>query len=206
MRTDWVPVSAAALVTGATALFVGAQLTPRPDGDGELLRLAGEHTDRSGILAVLLTVAAIGLVIGMPSLFTLFQRRGFHTGLCAAVLLSVGAVLLAAFAQVLVVFRSLTVNDAVTPEAIEAVANDGLQQSMVLGGFAVFYLGELLLALALLRARTTPVWVPWAFVLHVVCGPLGQAVLPEGWRGLGSVLMVAGFAGVAVAANQQGRG
>jgi hypothetical protein len=202
---DWLPVSAAALVTGGTALFLGAQMIPRPPGEGDLVALAGTHSDRFVILAVLLTVAAVGLIVGMPSLFTLFQRVAYRTGLLAAVLLSVGSVMLASFAQVLIVFRGLAVNGAVSADVVEAVAQDDLQQSMLVGGFLVFFAGELLLALALLRARTTPAWVPWAFVLHVALTPVSQAVVPEGWRGAAAIFVVAGFAGTGVAANRQGR-
>lgn len=204
VRTDWLPVSAAALITGATALFLGAQMTPRPRGDGDLLRTASEHGDRFAILAVLFTLASVGLLVGVPSLFTLFQRRGFRTGLVAAVLLSVGALMLAAFAQVLIVFRSLAQHDAVTEQAIDAIASDALLQAMMGSAFVAFYLGELLLALALFRARTTPPWVPWMFTAHVVSVPFTQA-LPEGWTGAGTLLMAAGFAGCAMAANRQGR-
>ena len=202
---DWLPVSAAALVTGGTALFLGAQMTPRPTGEGDLVAIAGEYSDRFVILAVLLTVAAAGLIVGMPSLFTLFQRTAYRTGLLAAVLLSAGAVMLAAFAQVLIAFRGLAVNGAVTPEVVQAVAQDDLQQSMLAGGFLVFFAGELLLALALLRARTVPAWVPWTFVAHVVLTPVSQAVLPGDWRGAAALFVVAGFAGTGVAANRQGR-
>lgn len=202
---DWLPISAAALLTGATALFFGAQMIPRPSGDGDLLRLAHENPDQWVALAILLTVAALGLVVGVPSLFTLFQRRGFRTGLGAAVCLCIGAVMLAAMAQVLVVFRALALNDRVTTATIQAVVDDPLQRWMVLAGFGVFYLGELLLALALLRARTTPAWVPWTLLLHLALVPTTALGLPELARDAGALFLAAGLVGAGVSANRVGR-
>lgn len=203
---DWLPISAAALLTGATALVIGAQLVPRPDGEGTLLRLAGEHPDQWLVLSILLTVAAVGLIIGMPCLFGLFGDRGFRTGLVGTFGMAVGSVLLAAFAQVLVLFRGLALQDALTEELVEVVTSDDLLRFMVTGGFFSFYGGELLLALALYRARTVPTWVPWAFLVHVAVVPL-QGFLPTPSQGLPVVLMAIGFAGAGItAARRSGQG
>lgn len=202
---DWLPISAAALLTGATALFFGAMMTPRPGGDGELLRSAQVEADNWIVLSVLLTVSAIGMVIGLPSLFTLFPRTGFRMGLLSAVLISVGCVLLAGFAQQLLLIRNLVNHDALTEQAIEALSSNNLQRVMLGAGFVVFYLGELALAVALFRARTAPRWVPWAFVAHVVGVLVGLRVLPQDLQGLPAILMTAGFVGVGVAANRTSR-
>jgi hypothetical protein len=205
MRMDWLPISAAALLTGAAALFFGAMMTPRPSGDGELLRRAATESENWVVVAALLTVAAVGLVVGLPSLFTLFQRRGSRAGLLAAMLLAVGCVMLAAFAQQLLFLRSLAQHDAVTGRTIEALGENHVQQVLVGAGFLIFYAGELALALALLRARTTPVWVPWSFVAHVALAAVALRVLPEDLQGLPALFMTAGFAGAGIAANRTAR-
>lgn len=199
---DWLPISAAALVTGATALVIGAQLVPRPDGEGTLLRLAAENPDQWLVLSILLTVAAVGLIIGMPCLFVLFGTKGFRTGLVGTFGLAVGAVLLAGFAQVLVIFRGLALQDVLDEPLIEAVVQDDLLQLMVTSGFLAFYGGELLLALALYRARTVPGWVPWALLVHVAVVPL-QGLMPTPSQGLPVVLMAAAFAGAGIAAARR---
>lgn len=202
---DWLPISAAALLTGATALVIGAQLIPRPDGEGALLRLASEEPDLWLALSILLSLAAVGLIVGMPSLFVLFQPKGFRTGLVATFALSVGAVLLAGFAQALIIFRGLAVEEALTEETLRALGRDGPLRGMLVFGIVVFYLGELLLASALLRARTTPRWVPWAFLAHVGTVPL-QVLLPEETSQVSVVLMTAGFAGAGIAATRRSAG
>jgi hypothetical protein len=65
---------------------------------------------------------------------------------------------------------------------------------------AGFYLGELLLAIALLRAGSVPRWVPVALILHVLTFPLSN-VLPEVVSKATVLLMVVGFAGIAIQAT-----
>lgn len=202
---DWLPVSAAALLTGATALFFGAMVTPRPGGDGELLRRAATDSDSWSVVAALLTVAAVGLVIGLPSLFTLFPRQGFRTGLLATVLLAAGCVMLAAFAQQLLLLRTLALHDAITEQTIDAMSGNHVQRVLLGAGFAVFYLGELALAVALLRARSTALWVPVALIAHVVLVVVAMRVLPEHLQGLPAILMTAALAGAGIAANRTAR-
>ncbi len=202
---DWLPVSAAALLTGATALFFGALVTPRPTRDGSLVRRAVTEGESWTVVAALLTVGAVGLVVGLPCLLTLFQRTAFRTALAAAVLLAAGSVMLAAFAQQLLLLRSLARHGAVTDRTVEAMSENDVQQALIGAGFLVFYVGEVVLALALFRARTTPAWVPWALVGHVVLVLVALRVLPEDLQGAPALLMAAAFAGAGIAATRTAR-
>lgn len=199
---DWLPVSAALLLTGALALCAGAFLLPSSD-DGsttETLRIVQESGGRWLAAAVVLFLASVFLTLGLPAILTLVQRRGWRIGLAAGVALEVGFVGTAGFAMLMVFFRALVQTDAIVGKNFDAVANEAGLAAFLYVWIVGLYLGELLLGIALLRARTTPRWVPFALLLHVATFPLGD-VLPD-WLDKGTVLLlVLGFAGIAVQAT-----
>lgn len=197
---DWVPVSAALLLTGALALGLGGFLLPQSDDAADSLRTVQQDGGLWMAAAAILFIASICLTLGLPAILTLVQRRGWTVGLIAAVVLEVGFVGTAGFSMLMVFFRALVRTDTIKSQGIDQLASET--------GLAVFlyvwivglYLGELLLAIALLRARTTPVWVPVALIAHVVIAPFSM-LLPEYLSKATVVLLVAGFAGVAISAT-----
>ena len=64
-----------------------------------------------------------------------------------------------------------------------------------------FYLGEALLAVGMLRARTVPRWVPVLFLLHVAMLPLTDRV-PQ-LAAVGAIIVGVAFMGVAVHSNER---
>ena len=75
-----------------------------------------------------------------------------------------------------------------------------------LTGFTVifvgsFYLGEALIAIGMLRARTVPRWVPTLFLLHVATLPFVDRV--PALQGIGALMVGVAFMGVAVYANER---
>lgn len=201
MRKEWLALSAAALVTGATALFFGAHLTPRPTGDGHIFRLASADPGLWTTSALVLFVGALGTLFGISCAVVLVQRRGFRTGVCAMALIAFASVVLAGFAMQLVLLRALSAA-GVGADALAEAVGDPLQQGLLVGGFGSFYLGELLLAQALFRAGTTPKWVPLALVAHVLGVLVGVASGVDALGDASALLMVVGLAGVAVSANR----
>lgn len=197
---DWVPVSAALLLTGALALGLGGFLLPQSDDAADSLRTVQQDGGLWMAAAAILFIASICLTLGLPAILTLVQRRGWTLGLIAAVVLEIGFVGTAGFSMLMVFFRALVRTDTIKSQGIDQLASET--------GLAVFlyvwivglYLGELLLAIALLRARTTPVWVPVALIAHVVVAPFSM-LLPEYLSKATVVLLVAGFAGVAISAT-----
>ena len=197
---DWVPVSAALLLTGALALGLGGFLLPQSDDAADSLRTVQQDGGLWMAAAAILFIASICLTLGLPAILTLVQRRGWTLGLIAAVVLEIGFVGTAGFSMLMVFFRALVRTDTIKSQGIDQLASET--------GLAVFlyvwivgvYLGELLLAAALLRARTTPVWVPVALIAHVVVAPFSM-LLPEYLSKATVVLLVAGFAGVAISAT-----
>lgn len=199
MRNDWVPASAALLVTGAMALALASLLTPTGSSGGETLRLVRDNDHRWLAVSVIYFLAAAMLMLGLPSVLTLLPGRGRHVGMAGIVSLAVGVLGVAGYAMLLVFFRAMVVTDAVVDRSIDAVSEETGLLVFVYAWVLAFYLGELLLALALARARTVPRWVPPLLVLHVVLLPV-SALLPDDLaRGTTLVLALA-LAGVGVRA------
>lgn len=202
MRNEWLAVSAAALVIGATALFFGGHLSPRPTGDGQIVRLVHADPHAWTTTAMVLMVASTGFLFGLSCLTPLVRGRGAVLGLCAMLLLAFAAVVLAGFAMQLVLLRGLSVQGGVGADQLAAAMRDPLQRGMLRVGFGSFYLGELLLAVSFLRSRTTPLWVPVLFLLHLVAVVIAVAGNVGFLEDLPSILMVAAFAGAAICANR----
>ena len=64
-------------------------------------------------VSLLYFAASVALVIGLPAILTLFDRKGFRTGLTAVGVFTIGCVGIAGFAMLLVFFRALAVTDAI---------------------------------------------------------------------------------------------
>jgi hypothetical protein len=69
------------------------------------------------------------------------------------------------------------------------------------GWIGAFYLGELLLAIALLRAGNTARWIPAVLLLHVALFPLAN-LLPDQLQAMTALLITVALCGVGITANQ----
>ena len=202
---DWVPVSAALLLTGALALCLGGFLLPQSEDAADSLLIVEENGGQWMTAAVILFIASICLSLGLPAIMTLFQTRGWAIGLVAAVVLEVGFIGTAGFAMLMGFFRALVNTETIKSQGINDVASDAGLAVFLYTWIAGLYLGELLLAFALLRARTTPRWVPAALIGHVLTLPVSD-LLPEYLSKATVLLLVVGFAGVGIqAASLQNR-
>lgn len=200
MRIDWVPFSASSLVAGASMLSVGSMMMPSADSTLETLQLAEQEGGRWLAVSGLYFVAAVALTVGLPAVLVLFERRGARLGLTAVSVFTVGCVGLAGYAMVLALMRALVVIDAIDPGSVEAAIQDPGFLVFLYGWIAAFYLGELLLALALVRARTAPMWIPSLLVLHVVTFPIFATVASD-FRPLTALLITVALSGVGISAN-----
>jgi hypothetical protein len=201
MRSDWVPVSASALVIGAMALVFGGLLNPTDPGSStaETIRVVSEDSGRSLGMSVMYFLASVTLVLGLPAVLTLFDRRGRRTGLVGAVLFAVGAIGTCGYAMLMVFFRALVVADALRTGALDDVTGDQGLAWFLYGWIGCFYGGVLLLAVGLLLARSTPRWVPLMLLAFVVLLPFGEQLGRVG--GAVQVLLLAiAFTGIAMAA------
>ena len=84
-------------------------------------------------------------------------------------------------------------------KALEDVTSEAGLTVFLFGWIVAFFLGELLLAIALLRARTTPTWVPVLLLLHVATIFVGR-FLPAALSKATVLLLAVALAGIAIQA------
>lgn len=199
MRNDWVPASAALLATGAMALALAALMTPTGSSGSETLQLVRDNDSRWLAVCAIYFLAAAMLILGLPSLLTLLADRGRYLGFAGIVALAIGFLGVAGYAMLLVFFRALVVTDALVDRSIDAVSEEAGLVVFLYGWIGAFYLGELLIAVALLRARSVPRWVPLVMLLHVAVLPLAS-VLPDSVARGTNLIFALAFAGVGMQA------
>ncbi|MBA2954520.1 hypothetical protein GON03_09320 [Nocardioides sp. MAH-18] len=200
MKTDWVPFSAALLLTGALALALGSLLIPSSDGGTDTMRIVEDQGGQWMAAAAIYLVASVFLTLGLPTTLVLLQGRGRTLGLVSAVVLEFGFIGTAGYAMLMVFFRALVRTHTIVGQAIDDVAQDAGLRVFLVAWIAGFVLGELLLGLALLRARTVPRWVPLVLILHVVAVVV-STLLPDPVGKATILLFVAGMAGIAITAT-----
>ena len=201
MKFDWVPYSASALVAGAIALAMGGLLMPAVGDGADSLQIVQQEGGRWLAVSVLYFGAAVALTVGLPSVLTLLGPRSGKIGLVGASLFAIGCIGTAGYAMLLVFFRALALSGS-----IEEGGLDTLTQDVGLGGFIVvwvgaFYLGETLIAWALLLSLSTPRWVPMLLLLHVISLPL-SGLLPPQLASASVLLVTIGLCGIGIAATQ----
>lgn len=214
MRSEWIPISAAALVTGVMALVLGQMLNPGGSDSspaGQML-VAAQHPGRWLTMSILFFGGAAALVLGMPAVMTLFQdKRGRAIGMVGVAVFTVGCVGVGALAGLMLIFRALAL-ETLQPGGVVASEINMVTESLKDPGLSVtlsvwiygFMLGVLLLAIGLFRARKTPAWVPGLLVaflvVQVVIPFLGDGMWARVGSALGLILLAAGFTGVATTA------
>ena len=199
MRLDWVPASAAALVTGAMALAFASLLSPTSDSSGDTLRIVQQEDGRWMVVAVIFFIASVALTLGLPAALSLFPGRGRALSMVAGVVLAVGFLGTAGYSMLMVFFRALVITEAIRDKALEDVTNEAGLTVFLFGWIVAFFLGELLLAIALLRARTSPTWVPVLLLLHVATIFVSRFLPDPVSKGTVLLLAVA-LAGIAIQA------
>jgi hypothetical protein len=202
VRVAWVPFSASGLVAGAAALFAGAVATPVMADDGDALTLVRFEDERWLVVGTLYFAAACALTMGLPSILTLFRRRN-RLGLVAIGVFVIGCLGIAGYAMLLFFMRALAVTHAAAGD-LSAVVEEPALLGFLYGWAGALYLGELLLAIALLRHTSTPRWIPFVLIGHVASLPL-SAVLPESAQVATALLITAGLGGLGVFAVRHHR-
>ena len=201
MRSDWVPLSASALVVGAMCLVLGTLLNPTgADATAtETLNAVDQGSARYLAMAVVYVFGSISLTMGLPAVLTLFERRARRFGLIAVAVLSVGTIGTCGFGMLMAFFRALVVNGSLSVDELNGLASEQGLTIFVYGWVAGFYCGILLLALALLAARATSRWVPGLLVLFVLVQP-ASAQLGRVGTALQVMALALAFTGVATKA------
>ncbi len=211
MRAEWVPVSAAALVTGVMSLVLAQMLNPGGPGDSLASQFlaAGDDAGRWLAMSVLFFIGATLLVLGTPAVTTLFEeRRGRGLGLLGSAVFVVGCVGVGGIAALMLMFRALALQDyeggTIPGENVDLVVQAVEEGSLALAVMAwssAFMLGVVLIALGLLRGRRVPRWVPLmllGFVAVQLLTPLFEGqTLVRVMASTGLLILAAGFTGVA---------
>lgn len=179
MRSDWMPFSAAASVIGVMAVLVAVMVNPVPSGSdtaGTLL-VVEQSESRWLLTAAMYFLGGVLMTLGLPATLSLFVTRARAFGMVGTAVMALGTIGLAGFAMMLVFLRALVVEDLLKPRSANALAGEPVLQGFLYLWVGAFYVGVLLLAVALLRARSAPVWVPVLMIVFVACLPL------PGWIG-----------------------
>ena len=214
MRSEWVPVSAAALVTGVMALVLGQMLNPAGSESSPAAQMvvAAQYPGRWLAMSILYFGGAAALVLGMPAVMTLFSdRRGRGLGLTGIGVFTVGCVGVGGLAALMLMFRALAlqtleagpVKSSEIRLVTESLKSSGVVIPLYFWVWA-FIGGVALIGFGLLRSKTTPKWVPWllmAFLaLQVVIPFLGQGPGARVLSAVGLILLAGGFTGIATTA------
>jgi hypothetical protein len=199
MKLMWQPWSAASLVSGAVLLVLGSLMLP----SGQVADVI-ESVDDMGARWVMTSfaffLASVGLTLGLPTILTLLRDRGRWAGLIGIGVWAIGTIALAGYAAMLIFFSALVQATAITSGVVEQIADDPSLMAYLLLFVGAFYLGELLIAIALLRARTVAVWVPVLMLVHMAV-TLASGVLPDELQSWPNLLLGVALMGIAVHAN-----
>ena len=201
MTKTWLPWSAASLASGSVMMVLGTLMLPADGNFADLIASVQGEGGRWVMASFAFFLASVGLTLGLPAVITLLHERGRRTGLVGIGVWTIGTIGVAGYAALLILFRAVVTNSELGPDDVEAVSNDATLMAFV-GIFAVaFYLGEVLTAIALLRARSIPKWVALLLLAHpglqVVSG-----VMPEFLQDAQSLVLGVALMGVAVHANE----
>lgn len=202
MRTEWIPLSASALVTGAMALVLGSMLSPLVDNatQAQAAEVANANAGRWLAMAIMYFAGSVALTLGMPTLLSLFTGRGRTAGLLGVAVFSIGIVGMAGFGMLMVFYRALLVKDLIRPGSIDKVVEDSGMAGFLAVWIGGFLLGVFLIAVALFQARKTPVWVPILLLVFLVLTPFAS-MLGQAGSAIQLMTLAAAFTGVAIAAS-----
>lgn len=202
MRADWLPVSAALLVTGAMALALGRLVGDTGEGtSAQTLRSVQAEDGKWLAVAVIYFIAASCLTLGLPAVLELLRDRGRVVGGAGVVSLAIGFLGLAGFGMLLVCFRALVITGGLDSAALEAATEESGLAVFLRGWVVAIMLGELLLAIGLYRAGplVVPRWIPALLAAHLVAVAVGTGFPPEVAR-LAVVLLAVALAGIGITA------
>lgn len=211
MRQEWVPVSAAALVTGVMALVLAQMLNPGGSNSSPAAQLlvAAEYPGRWLAMSILFFGGAAAMVLGMPAVTTLFEYpRGRGLGMTGIAVFVVGCVGVGGLAALMLMFRALAIEVLATkaPNAGEIdLIRNALRQPGLLVPLYVwvygFIGGVLLIMLGLFRSKRVPGWVPGLLAgflaMQIIVPLLGQGTGARIASAVGLILLAGGFTGIA---------
>jgi hypothetical protein len=200
MDKTWLPWSAASLASGSVMMVLGSLMMPSDGSFAELIATVQGEGGRWVMASFAFFLAAVGLTLGLPALLTLLNTRGRRTGLIGIGVWTIGTIGVAGYAALLILFRAVVTNVELSAEDVEALSKDATLLAFVAIFASAFYLGEVLTAVALLRARTVPKWIAMLLLAHAGL-QLVTGVMPEILQDVQTLVLGVALMGVAVHAN-----
>lgn len=201
MGDRWLPYSAAALASGAVALVLGTLGLPTGTDEQAILQTAQLEQGRWIMSSAAFFLCSVGLTLGLPTFLFVLPRRGRRFGVVGTVVFGVATMSMAAYGALLAFFQSLVADGIIVLDDMARLGDDPGLTGFTIIFVGSFYLGETLIAIGMLRARTVPRWVPTLFLLHVAMLPFVDRV--PALQGIGAVMVGVAFMGVAVFANER---
>lgn len=181
--------------------MLGALSMPQTTEVGQVIGVVN-HQDAAWLMATAsFFLASVGLTMGLPAVLWLFPRRHQPVGLVGLWIWAVGTIGTAGVAALLVMFRAVVRTVELTPDQVEALSRDPLLRLGLGAVLGAFYLGELVVALVLLRGRAAPPWVPVVLLVHIAFAPFNH-LLPPHLQGVQTILLGVGLMGLAVRATE----
>ncbi|HET6699260.1 MAG TPA: hypothetical protein VFG88_09245 [Nocardioidaceae bacterium] len=201
MRTEWIPLSASALVTGVMALVLAALLNPVVDdaSPAQTLHAATEQGGRWLAMSVMYFLGSVALTLGMPTLLSLFIGRGRSVGLFGVAVFAIGIVGMAGFGMLMVFYRALLTTHTIEAGSIDRVVQDAGLLTFLYVWIAGFLAGVFFIAVALFRARRTAVWVPVLLLAFLVLTPFASKLGQTG-SAIQLMTLAVAFTGIATSA------
>ena len=193
--------SASCLVVGAMALGLAGALSPIPTGGsaGPVLQMSIGEGERCEAMAAALFLGSVSLLLGLPTILSVFTDRGRGMGRLAVGVYAIGVLGSAGYAMLLVFLRALAERDAMRPGMLPVVVDDPALGVTLVAWVGAFYVGLVLMAIALLRARRTGVWIPVLLLTVVACLPFVSMAGHVG-QVLQVLLFAVAMSGIAIAA------
>lgn len=194
LPADRVRIRMLAGLTSASMLLMGLSMVLSVDSDSEIEGKKAAAAASLEAIAAERTLFYLGTIVGAVGVFLvalsslafllLARRRGAVLATIGSTLMFVGAIAFGAMLTMYGTVETILTGPDVPRDAaisVESVAGDSSQvAAMWAGGFIALMIGVLLNGLALLRAGTTPVWVPWLMFLGIVTVFFGD----DGWTGV----------------------
>jgi hypothetical protein len=165
--------SASCLVIGAMALGLAALLNPTPTGGhaAEVLEVSMAPNGRCVAMAAALFLGSVALLLGLPTLLSACNHRAHSLGRLAVAVYAIGVLGSADYALLLLFLRGLHTREVLRPAQLPRAIDDVSLGVGLIVWVGAFYVGLLLLAVALVRARRTAAWVPVLLVVVVAYLP-----------------------------------
>ena len=161
--------SASCLVIGAMALGLAAWLNPAPTGGNAaaVLEVSMARDDRCVAMATALFLGSVALLLGLPTLLSACNDRARSLGRLAVAVYAIGVLGSASYALLLLFLRGLHTRQVLRPAQLPRAVDDVSLGVGLVVWVGAFYVGLLLLSVALVRARRTAGWVPVLLVIVV---------------------------------------